>query len=146
MCLYTRCRIMAVTFIIMGALSLLLAGESVAGQKIDEAEARKLAIEGLKVYVQRDVSAKEITLTRIEDQYDPDFYYFEATWTNPISSPHIAYLAVNPWTGDVWNAAICKKLASASITKMQKDIQRRFRLTNEGDATPRSRKPLCNNK
>jgi hypothetical protein len=143
-CFY-RFPIQTVVFLMLSMIIFSNAAENTPRQKIVESEARSLAFEGLKTYTKRD-SVEDIFLTRIQDKYDPDFYYFDANWLNPSGSPHLAYIAVNPWTGDVWNAAICKRLESPYLGKMQEAIRKRFRLNKDSDAVFRSKEPLCNNR
>jgi hypothetical protein len=142
---YFRFALQTGAYVLLGMIFSSAAPENNPKLKIIESEARTLAIEGLKVYIQRN-KVDDILLTRIQDKYDPDFYYFDANWINPISSPHLAYLAVNPWTGDVWNAAICKRLKSPSLHKMQQAIRKRFRLNKATGEMLISKEPLCNNR
>jgi hypothetical protein len=142
---FYRITVQAVVFFVTSVLFLLIAAENAQWPKIVESEARSLAFEGLKTYIRRD-NLENVFLTRIQDKYDLDFYYFDANWLNPVGSPHLAYIAVNPWNGEVWNAAICKRLDSPSLAKMQQSIRKRFRLSKNADAVYRSKEPLCNNR
>ena len=63
-------------FLLLGMIISLAAAENNPKLKIIESEARTLAIEGLKAYIQRN-KVDDILLTRIQDKYDPDFYYFD---------------------------------------------------------------------
>lgn len=107
--------------------------------RIDVEEARKLVYETVKT---QNPGASIIESPRA---FDPDFYFFAATWPNPTGSPIIGYFAVNPSTGDVWNAASCRQLHSKSLTLLQRAIRRRFHFDAEQYATLTRKKPLCGN-
>jgi len=105
--------------------------------KIDVGEAGKLVYEVVRVH---NPGASIVNSPRA---FDPDFYFFAATWPNPTGSPIIGYFAVNPSTGDVWNAADCQRLTSGPLGKLQKSIRRRFHFTREDYTSLRNKRPLC---
>jgi hypothetical protein len=106
-------------------------------RRIGIGEARELAYEAVKAH------NPGATLTNSPRAFDPDFYFFTATWPNPTGSPIIGYFAVNPWTGDVWNAAGCEHPTSKSIEKLQQEIRRRSHFKREEYERLRARKPIC---
>jgi hypothetical protein len=85
----------------------------------------------------------EIDLARIDDPYDPEFIHLDAEWPNPSGSPHIGNFAVNPWTGDAFDADGCKRLSTPLIRKMQKAIRKRSALSAKEYGALRAKKPGC---
>ena len=114
-----------------------MAGAQPPDGKIGIEEARKLAYEAVKVH------NPDATLISSPRAFDPDFYFFAATWPNPTGSPIIGYFAVNPWTGDVWNAAGCEHPTSKSIEKLQQEIRRRSHFKRGEYTRLRAKKPIC---
>jgi hypothetical protein len=56
----------------------------------------------------------------------------------------VTWLAVNPWTGDVWDVWRCEKLSTARLRKSQAAIRWRFRLDELKDyGRLRALKPVC---
>jgi|SRR5208283_5912598 len=108
-------------------------------KRISLDEGRELASEIVKVHN----PGPGVSLTSSPRGFDPDFYFFCATWPNPTGSPVIGYFAVNPWTGDVWNADDCEHLTSKSVQKTQADIRKRFHFKREEYAKLREKMPLC---
>jgi hypothetical protein len=106
-------------------------------QKISLREAKQLAYEVIKVH---NAGADLINSPR---SFDPDFFFFAATWANSSGSPIIGYFAVNPWTGDVWNSAGCEHLSSKRLERLQQDIRKRFHFSSEDYAKLRAKKPMC---
>ena len=123
-----------VLLIALGALT--LEGQSDL-QKISLEQAQKLVYEAIKV---QNPGAK---VTRTQNAYDPEFFYFEATWPNPIGSPVIGHFSVNPWTGDVWNPGLCERITSPSLSKIQRGIKKRLKLKKEDYAKMHAKKPIC---
>lgn len=106
--------------LLISPLILTLAELAMSGeQNIDVAEARKLVYEELKASCP-GCDMNRIDVEQLANKYDRYFYYFGASWANPTGSPNLGYFAVNPWTGDVWNAASCKKLISPGLMRLQK--------------------------
>lgn len=112
-------------------------GEQPREQKIGIAEARGLVYEAVKVH---NRGAAVINSPRT---FDPDFYFFTATWPNPTGSPIIGYFAVNPWTGDVWNVTSCERVTSRSLEKQCRNIEKRLQLKRDAYVRLRAKKPLC---
>jgi len=73
---------------------------------------------------------------------DPDFYFFAATWPNPVGSPVIGYYAVNPATGDVWDIG-CRRLTTPLLRKRQNEIHRQFGFSEKEYRVLRDKKPIC---
>jgi hypothetical protein len=114
-------------------------GESPAQKRISLEEGRKLVYAIVAVHDPNH----EVDISRVDNPYDVQFYYFEASWPNPAGSPHLGNFAVNPWTGDVFNADGCERLTSPSLKKLQDAIRKRSRLTREEYVRLRAKKPIC---
>ncbi len=105
--------------------------------RIEATEASKLVYEGIKKH---NAGA---SIHAISNPYDQDFLYFQATWPNPVGSPVIGNFAVNPWTGDVWNAAGCERLTSRSLKSAQEGIRKRFHIAKAEYGKLHAKTPLC---
>jgi hypothetical protein len=69
----------------------------------------------------------------MKDYWAPEFYSFEAYLSGPVADDGTGvlqshYLAVNTWTGDVWDTTECRQITSAAIQKEQEFIWKRSRL------------------
>jgi len=72
----------------------------------------------------------------------PEFYTFTAWRHNPAAGLVITYyFAVNPWTGDVWDAMACKRITSPEIQKEQEVIWKRSGIPSEARETIRNKAP-----
>jgi len=83
-------------------------------------------------------------------KYDwaPEFYTFQSWRPGPVQDDGVSvlqtrYFAVNPWTGDVWDAMGCNRITSPAIQKEQKLIWKRSRLADEVRETLRNRSPAA---
>jgi hypothetical protein len=115
------------------------ASEEADHQKIIVEEARTLVYEAIKAHNPHD----GIDVSQVENRYDQVFYYFEATWPNPVGSPHLGNFAVNPWTGDLYNADGCQRLTSTALKKRQENIRKRSGLNDNVYLKVRAKKPIC---
>jgi len=120
-------------------LGLISIGRAYAQVKITSTEARHLVDEGLRSH---DPS-HAIELSQVENRYDRVFMYFEASWPNPVGSPHLGNFAVNPWTGDVFDSDNCKPVVSQSLRKLQDAVRKKLRLKQEEYTKLHERKPVC---
>lgn len=109
----------------------------------------------------RDVSAKEaeelvrnamsthpvppslIGLDPLKNPNFPDFYFFEAQWDNPNGSPIAGHFAVDPKTGDVWDAAVCREYVSTDLRKLQRTIRKKISLSETQYHKLRRPGPMC---
>ena len=82
-------------------------------------------------------------LDEYTNSYFPQFYFFEATWDNPNGSPIIGHYAVDPRTGDVWDAIVCGRLTSPALIKLQKAVRKQIALTEEKYRRARRPGPMC---
>ena len=121
--------------VIAGAGAMLLAGGE--RQRISVQEARRLVYEVVKLH------NPGAAVSRMQNSYDREFLYFEVLTTNPVASPVVGHYAVNPWTGDVWNPALCERLTLPSLKRMQERIRKRFKFAEQEYARLRAKKPLC---
>ncbi len=108
-------------------------------QKISTDEVRKLVYEAIRTHDPHH----QIDVSRVENRYDPVFVYFEVTWPNPSGSPHLGNFAVNPWTGDVFNADGCELQASPSLKKLQASIRKQLQLKEKEYLRLRAKRPIC---
>jgi hypothetical protein len=106
-------------------------------QKISLDEARKLAYEAVKTH------NPDADLINSPRSFDPEFYFFAATWPNPVGSPIIGYFAVNPRTGDVWDARSCELFTSPSLDKLQENIRKRLGIKRQDYLKLKTKKPMC---
>ncbi len=75
----------------------------------------------------------------------PEFYTFQA-WrpgndNGGVSVLQTYYFAVNPWTGDVWDAMGCTRITSLAIQNEQESISKRYRLPAEVQEAIRNKSP-----
>lgn len=109
---------------------------------ISERLARKLAIEALSTVVAMD----GLNIKPWQYYWAPEFYTFQA-WRPGIPDPQgvgvleTHYLAVNPWTGDVWDAMGCERITSPAFAKEQDAIWRRSKLPNDVRLAIRDKAP-----
>lgn len=118
------------------ALTIAISAYSLARDRIiSERAARRLAREAL-VAMGDDWSYAPIE--PLKDYWAPEFYSFMAYLPGPevngVSVLQTQYLAVNPWTGDVWDNTECRIITSPVIQNEQESIWRRSRLP--ADARP----------
>jgi hypothetical protein len=72
----------------------------------------------------------------------PEFFTLSAWRPSEGSGPLVTYyFAVNPWTGDVWDAMGCKRITSPEIQKRQSVIYKRYPLPTEVWESLRERSP-----
>jgi hypothetical protein len=93
-------------------------GETVAAnvsQKVDTETAQRLAAEAYN-WPERYIWY---------DRRDRSFFVV-APLGGEYEAP-VTWLAINPWTGDVWNVWQCKRLSTATLRKSLAAIRRRFR-------------------
>lgn len=98
---------------------------------ISERTARKLVQEALVALGWPSVHADPM-----KDYWAPEFYSFQAYRSGPVADDGTGvlqshYLAVNPWTGDVWDTTECRPITSPAIQKEQESIWKRSRLPAE---------------
>lgn len=83
-------------------------------------------------------------LSAYKDPYFPEFYFFEATWDNTgEGSVVIGHYAVDPRTGDVWDAVVCEELDSPSLRKLQQATRKRLGVTQKEYHKLRRPGPMC---
>ena len=102
-------------------------------------EARRLVAAAIEVHDPH----RQVEVSSVENRYDSSFMYFEATWPNPVGSPHLGNYAVNPLTGDVYNADGCELLQSPALKKLQARIRKRLPNKGEEYSKAKGRKPIC---
>jgi carboxypeptidase family protein len=90
-----------------------------------------------------NTKAPGFELVKFSDPYDPTFQFFEAIWNNPVGSVNLGHYAVDRKTGDVWNAIVCERMTSASLTRLQRAIRIRIGLTESKYRKARRPGPMC---
>lgn len=74
----------------------------------------------------------------------PEFYTFQAWRPNPGEGPLLTYyFAVNPWTGDVWDAIGCERITSPAIEREQESILKRLGLPRDAQEILQTKSPAC---
>src|ERR1017187_1844778 len=73
------------------------------------------------------------------------FIYFTVTWAAPAeSSVVVGNYAVDPYTGDVWSAAIsCDELTTPSLHRLQKRVRAELGLSASDYRKVKAHGPLC---
>jgi hypothetical protein len=113
------------------------------GRTISERTARKLVEEALVVLGE---DPRGVHVEPCAYDWAPEFYTFQAWARKGDESANVIevdYLAVNPWTGDVWDAMACKRITSPAMQKEQDRIWQESRLAAEVRQTLRERSPAC---
>lgn len=74
----------------------------------------------------------------------PDFITLQAEVPHPdVGKIEMRYFAVNPWTGDVWDATACARITSATIKRAQDEIWKSSNLPDEARPVLEARTPAC---
>jgi len=125
----------------MLALTLALSMVSLAHPRtISERTARRLVQEALGTLGE---NRPAVQIGPWKYYWAPEFYTFSA-WRageQDVLVPY--YFAVNPWTGDVWDAMGCKRITSPAIAREQESIGKRFRLPVEARKALHAKSPAC---
>jgi len=132
---------------LLASLILLLWGTPIQAQigqhTINQREARKL-VQGALVALGEN--ARLVQIRPWPYYWAPGFYTFQAWLPGPGEGDSVLrpfFFAVNPWSGDVWDAMGCVRITSPAIEKEQELIWRRSRLPNEVRETIRNKAPGC---
>ena len=112
------------------ALSLLMGARGTGYARVrdlSEPEARDLVIGAL------DPSARVLPKLAVEPFMDArspatGFYQFAVTWDNVKGSVVVGFFAVNRATGDVWKSAVCGRVESPGLRRLQDAIRKRIGL------------------
>jgi RHS repeat-associated protein len=74
----------------------------------------------------------------------PDFITLQAEVPHPdVGKIEMRYFAVNPWTGDVWDAMGCARITSPTIKRKQDEIWKSSKLPDEARQVLQARAPAC---
>jgi hypothetical protein len=76
----------------------------------------------------------------VYDRREGQFFVIEQTG---LIGDAVGWIAVNRWTGDVWDAWACKRLSTPSLRRSQAKIRARFGGTQARYAKLNTLKPLC---
>lgn len=88
-------------------------------------------------------SPKAFHIETIRNPDAPDFYAFQAAWYNPKGPALILYFALNPETGDVWDAVMCRRITSSAIRKEQELIRGRLKISAQAWKSLTAKSPGC---
>jgi hypothetical protein len=86
----------------------------------------------------------KIAIYPVLDYWAPDFITLQAEVPHPdVGRIEMRYFAVNPWTGDVWDAMACTRITSPTIKRTQDEIWRSSKLPDEARHILEARAPAC---
>lgn len=89
-------------------------------------------------------NASKAELDKMDNDYQPDFIFFEAIDPNSQHGAHMGTYAVNVSTGDVWNTAgACTLISSIKLDAMQKAIRAHSSLSSEQFDKLHAKRPEC---
>jgi len=122
------------------ALALAASSASAAHLRtIGQGAARKLVQEAL---VTLGEDGPWVQIVPWKYHWAPEFYSFEADRHNIVDGLLVArYFAVNPWTGDVWDAMACSQITSPAIDKEKQAIWKRSRFPPEAREALHNKSP-----
>lgn len=107
--------------------------------EISEKTARELVVNALGALGE---DASSVQVQPWIYHWAPEFFTFSAWRPNHKNGLMVVYyFAVNPWTGDVWDAMACKRITSPAIDQEQTAIWKRSRLPDDVRAYLRDRSP-----
>lgn len=93
---------------------------------ISEIDAKNLVLEALKP------NDNSVDLYSLPIDYSPGFYVFEIISLNPKTNLVVGHIAVNQYTGDVWDiSGNCKKFSSNILYKMQSKLTSNLKISDE---------------
>jgi hypothetical protein len=115
-------------------------GVAAQARTISQVTARRLVHLALAALNQE---APSVRVEHFRYDYAPEFYAFAATWPNPNGDPLIGYFAVNPWTGDVWEINLCKRITSPELKREREAIWKRSALMPQAESTLHEKSPAC---
>lgn len=103
------------SLLLLAVASIAAASATEASRKIDHEAARRLAAEAFK-WNERYV----------EYDHDDRSFFIVAPMGGEYATAPVTWLAVNPWTGDVWELWTCKRLSTPALRKSQAAIRESF--------------------
>jgi hypothetical protein len=74
---------------------------------------------------------------------DSNFYFFEASRSNPGGTGIVGHYAVHRTTGDVWDGVICQEYKPEAVLKLQVLIRKQLRLTEADYRKLKRLGPYC---
>lgn len=108
---------------------------------INEATARELVRDAL---ASRGERGTDIGIGPWLYYWAPDFFTLEAWRPSPtVGTMQTWHFAVNPWTGDVWDAIACTRITSTTIKRKQEEIWKSSKLPDEARQALQARAPAC---
>jgi hypothetical protein len=129
------------------SLIIILLGPSTVGLALDPtistAAATGLVREALASLGEGSARTK-IAIYPVLDYWAPDFITLQAEVPHPdVGKIEMRYFAVNPWTGDVWDAMACTRITSPTIKRKQDEIWKSSKLPAEARHVLEARAPAC---
>jgi hypothetical protein len=129
------------------ALVIILLGPSTVGLALDfnigTAAATGLVREAL-ASLGEGSARTNIAIYRWPYYWAPDFITLQAEVPHPdVGKIEMRYFAVNPWTGDVWDAMACTRITSPTIKRRQDEIWKSSKLPDEARHFLEERAPAC---
>src|SRR5580658_2362179 len=108
---------------------------------MSEATARKLVREALAA---QGESGPSVQIGPWKYDWAPEFYTFSA-WRHNLADGLLVtyYFAVNPWTGDVWDAIGCSRIKSPGLDREQESILKRSHLSADKRKALSEKSPGC---
>ncbi len=119
---------------------------SAQSRTISGATARKLVRDALPALGENGSS---VQIGPWKYRWAPEFYTFQAWRGSDKVGPdgvgilQTYYLAVNRWTGDVWDAIACVRITLPTLQKEQRSILNRSRLSPEKREALSNESPGC---
>ncbi len=91
-----------------------------------------------------DSGGSKIPVDPWDYYWAPDFITLQAEVLVPSKGiVSMRYFAVNPWTGDVWDAMACALITSPTIKRIQDEIWKSSKLPDEARHFLEARAPAC---
>ena len=129
------------------SLVIMLLVASPVGLALDPTVSTAAAIElvrGALASLGEGSARTKIASYTVVDYWAPDFITLQAEVPHPdVGRIEMRYFAINPWTGDVWDATACTRITSAAIKRTQDEIWKSSRLPDEARRVLEARAPAC---
>ena len=115
------------------------------------AQEQKLSVEECSRLVRLGLAMENqgwsIRLAKMDfSKYDRSFVYFYAYFETKMpngASPRLGTFAVNPWTGQVFDAVSCQTIKTKRLEKAQLEIKKRMGIPESRYLQLKSMRPLC---
>ncbi len=106
--------------------------------------ARSLVVAALRSQSGEPTKLPGFHVELMKKSINEQFYFFEATWSNPdLGSVIIGHYSVDPTTADVWNGVVCSEITSPTLSRLQTDVRRELGITPDKYKKLRRPGPMC---